>query len=119
MSRPLPILFIHGFNGDPGDWTDGGFRQYLLDHGGLDPDLVRLFRYGVADDGTYNNRGDLRPIAARPGRGRAERQRSAHVQRGSAQRGQRRPGRARAGHADRPQPRRDHQPLLSQPDDAG
>jgi pimeloyl-ACP methyl ester carboxylesterase len=65
MSRPLPILFIHGFNGDPGDWTDGGFRQYLLDHGDLDPDLVRLFRYGVAEDGTYNNRGDLRPIAAR------------------------------------------------------
>ena len=65
MSRPLPILFIHGFNGDPGDWTDGGFRQYLLEHGDLDPDLVRLFRYGVAEDGTYNNRGDLRPIAAR------------------------------------------------------
>jgi len=65
MSRPLPILFIHGFNGDPGDWTDGGFRQYLLEHGGLDPDLVRLFRYGVAEDGTYNNRGDLRPIASR------------------------------------------------------
>ena len=65
MSRPLPILFIHGFNGDPGDWTDGGFRQYLLEHGGLDPDLVRLFRYGVAEDGTYNNRGDLRQIASR------------------------------------------------------
>jgi len=61
----LPILFIHGFNGDPGDWTDGGFRQYLLDHGGLDPDLVRLFRYGVDEDGTYNNRGDLRQIASR------------------------------------------------------
>jgi pimeloyl-ACP methyl ester carboxylesterase len=65
MSRPLPILFIHGFNGDPGDWTDGGFRQYLLEHGGLDPDLVRLFRYGIAEDGTYNNRGDLRQIASR------------------------------------------------------
>lgn len=65
MSRPLPVLFIHGFNGDPGDWTDGGFRQYLLEHGGLDPDLVRLFRYGAAADGTYNNRGDLRRIAAR------------------------------------------------------
>ena len=65
MSRPLPVMFIHGFNGDPGDWTDGGFRQYLLDHGDLDPDLVRLFRYGVAEDGTYNNRGDLRPIASR------------------------------------------------------
>lgn len=65
MARPLPILFLHGFNGDPGDWTDGGFRQYLLEHGGLDPDLVRLFRYGIAEDGTYNNRGDLRQIASR------------------------------------------------------
>lgn len=62
MSRPLPILFIHGFNGDPGDWTDGGFRQYLVRQGGLDPDLVRIFRYGVAEDGMYNNRGDLRQI---------------------------------------------------------
>ncbi len=65
MTHPVPILFIHGFNGDPGDWTDGGFRQYLLEHGGLDPDLVRLFRYGVAEDGTYNNRGDLRQIVSR------------------------------------------------------
>jgi pimeloyl-ACP methyl ester carboxylesterase len=65
MSRPLPVLFIHGLNGDPGDWTDSGFRQYLLAQGDLDPALVRLFRYGVAEDGTYNNRGDLRPIAAR------------------------------------------------------
>lgn len=65
MSRPLPIMFIHGFNGDPGDWTDSGFRQYLLAQGGLNPGLVRLFRYGVAPDGTYNNRGDLRQIAAR------------------------------------------------------
>ncbi len=65
MSRPLPVIFIHGFNGDPGDWTDGGFRQYLVEHGGLDPELVRIFRYGVAEDGTYNNRGDLRQIASR------------------------------------------------------
>lgn len=65
MSRPLPVMFIHGFNGDPGDWTDGGFRQCLLDRGGLDPELVRIFRYGVAEDVTYNNRGDLRQIAAR------------------------------------------------------
>ncbi len=53
------------FNGDPGDWTDGGFRQYLVEHGGLDPELVRVFRYGVAEDGTYNNRGDLRQISSR------------------------------------------------------
>lgn len=65
MSRPLPVMFIHGFNGDPGDWTDGGFSQYLVERGGLDPDLVRVFRYGVAEDGTYNNRGDLRRIASR------------------------------------------------------
>lgn len=65
MFHPLPVMFIHGFNGDPGDWTDGGFRQYLLERGGLDPDLVRIFRYGVAEDGTYNNRGDLRQIASR------------------------------------------------------
>jgi len=65
MSRPLPVIFIHGLNGDPGDWTDSGFRQYLLAQGDLDPDLVRLFRYGIAADGTYNNRGDLRQIAAR------------------------------------------------------
>jgi len=27
--------------------------------------MVRFFRYGVAEDGTYNNRGDLRQIASR------------------------------------------------------
>jgi pimeloyl-ACP methyl ester carboxylesterase len=81
MPRPLPILFIHGFNGDPGDWTDSGFRQYVIEQGdpsasselalnavkgqALDPDLVRQFRYGVAEDGTYNNRGDIPQLAAR------------------------------------------------------
>ncbi len=65
MPRPLPVMLIHGFNGDPGDWTDSGFRQYLLSHGDLEPDLVRLFRYGLAEDGTYNNRGDIRQIASR------------------------------------------------------
>jgi pimeloyl-ACP methyl ester carboxylesterase len=72
VARPLPILMIHGFNGDPCDWTggrpptgSGGLRRALLAAGGLDPDLVRLFRYGIADDGTYNNRGDLRQIASR------------------------------------------------------
>jgi pimeloyl-ACP methyl ester carboxylesterase len=72
MARPLPILMVHGFNGDPWDWTggrppagSGGLRRALVSAGGLDPDLVRLFRYGVAEDGTYNNRGDLRQIASR------------------------------------------------------
>jgi pimeloyl-ACP methyl ester carboxylesterase len=68
----LPILLVHGFNGDPWDWTggrppagSGGLRRALLADGELDPDLVRLFRYGAAADGTYNNRGDLRQIASR------------------------------------------------------
>jgi len=65
MARLVPVLLIHGFNGAPGDWTDGGFRQYLLGHGDLDAGLVRLFQYGAAADGTYNNRGDLRQIASR------------------------------------------------------
>jgi pimeloyl-ACP methyl ester carboxylesterase len=65
MTRPTPVMFVHGFNGDPGDWTDSGFRQWLLAQGDLDADMVRLFRYGIAADGTYNNRGDLREIASR------------------------------------------------------
>jgi pimeloyl-ACP methyl ester carboxylesterase len=72
VARPLPILMVHGFNGDPWDWTggrppagSGGLRRALLAGGELDPDLVRLFRYGSAADGTYNNRGDLRQIASR------------------------------------------------------
>jgi len=65
MARLLPVMFVHGFNGDPGDWTRSGFRQHVLAHGRLDPDLVRLFDYGVADDGTYNNRGDVRQVASR------------------------------------------------------
>jgi pimeloyl-ACP methyl ester carboxylesterase len=63
---------VHGFNGDPWDWTGGrppagnvGLRRALLAGGDLDPDLVRLFRYGTGSDGTYNNRGDLRRIASR------------------------------------------------------
>ncbi len=67
MTRPTPVMFVHGFNGDPGDWTDSGFRQWLLAQGDLDADMVRLFRYGIAADGTYNNRGDLREIASRDG----------------------------------------------------
>jgi pimeloyl-ACP methyl ester carboxylesterase len=72
MVRPLPILLVHGFNGAPWDWTggrppstSGGLRRYLLAEGGLDPDLVRLLHYGAAEDGTYNNRGDLRRVASR------------------------------------------------------
>jgi pimeloyl-ACP methyl ester carboxylesterase len=65
MLRPLPVLLVHGFNGIPGAWTDSGFRQHIVTYGNLEPSLVRVFRYGAAPDGTYNNRGDLRQIAAR------------------------------------------------------
>jgi hypothetical protein len=82
VARPLPILLVHGFNGAPWDWTggrpptaSGGLRRYLLSQGGLNPDLVRLFHYGAAEDGTYNNRGDLREIASRlTGAGLSERE---------------------------------------------
>ncbi len=65
MTRRAPVMLIHGFNGVPGTWIDSGFRQNLIAQGDLDPDLVRVFHYGVAPDGTYDNRGDLRVTAAR------------------------------------------------------
>jgi pimeloyl-ACP methyl ester carboxylesterase len=65
MTRRLPLMLVHGFNGVPGVWMDSGFRQYLIAQGDLDPELVRVFRYGMAPDGTYDNRGDLRQTASR------------------------------------------------------
>ncbi len=65
MPRLVPILLVHGFDGTPSSWTESGFRQYLIVNGDLDPNLVRTFDYGIAEDGTYNNRGDLREIASR------------------------------------------------------
>jgi pimeloyl-ACP methyl ester carboxylesterase len=65
MPRLIPIMLIHGFDGLPTAWTESGFRQRIIAEGDLDPNLVRAFDYGVATDGTYNNRGDLRAIASR------------------------------------------------------
>ena len=65
MPRLIPIMLVHGFDGLPTVWTESGFRQRLILDGDLDPNLVRAFDYGVADDGTYNNRADLRGIASR------------------------------------------------------
>jgi pimeloyl-ACP methyl ester carboxylesterase len=46
-SLPHPVLFIHGFDGAPENWTvRSGFRDFLIGEGGFDPDLVRLFTYG-------------------------------------------------------------------------
>src|SRR5512139_3165861 len=65
MARLIPIMLVHGFDGAPSTWNESGFRQYLISNGDLDPNLVRTFDYGVAPDGTYNNRGDLREVASR------------------------------------------------------
>lgn len=65
MAKLIPIMLVHGFDGTPTVWTESGFRQFLVANGDLDPNLVRSFNYGVAADGTYNNRGDLRQIASR------------------------------------------------------
>ncbi len=66
---PLPILLIHGFNGQPANWTDAQdrFPEFLAAHG-FDPALIRLFSYGyVKGNGApiYNATGDLRAIAHR------------------------------------------------------
>ncbi len=65
MPRLVPIMLVHGFDGAPSTWHESGFRQHLIVNGDLDPNLVRTFDYGVAEDGTYNNRGDLRQVASR------------------------------------------------------
>jgi len=64
-----PILLIHGFRGQPNDWTlDSGFRDFLIQEGGFDPDLVRLFHYGYRlEDGQrlYDYQKDIRLSAHR------------------------------------------------------
>lgn len=65
----LPILFIHGFNGAPSNWTGAPdqFPQFLAARG-YDPELMHVFNYGyVESDGKryYNNTGDIRQIAHR------------------------------------------------------
>ncbi len=67
MPRLIPIMLVHGFDGSPSTWNESGFRQRLIVDGDLDPNLVRTFDYGAAEDGTYNNRGDLRQVASRLG----------------------------------------------------
>ncbi len=66
---PHPILLIHGFRGQPDDWTlDSGFRDYLINQGGFDPDLVRLFHYGYRmeqDQRLYDYQKDIRASAHR------------------------------------------------------
>ncbi|MGH2543329.1 MAG: esterase/lipase family protein [Ardenticatenaceae bacterium] len=47
MSRPVPILLIHGYNGEPVNWT--AFRTALITRG-ADPDLIRVFHYGWLEE---------------------------------------------------------------------
>src|SRR5690349_20043287 len=65
----LPILLIHGFNGQPANWTDpqDRFPDFLAAHD-YDPELIRLFSYGFVESANgpvYNATGDMRTIAHR------------------------------------------------------
>lgn len=65
----LPILLIHGFNGQPANWTDkeDRFPEFLAAHD-YDPALIRLFSYGFVESNgkpVYNATGDMRAIAHR------------------------------------------------------
>lgn len=65
----LPILLIHGFNGQPANWTDpeDRFPEFLGEHG-FDPELIRIFSYGFTEtkgEPIYNATGDMRAIAHR------------------------------------------------------
>lgn len=66
---PLPILLIHGFNGQPANWTSAPepFPEFLAAQG-FDPALIRLFSYGYENNHgapLYNATGDIRAIAHR------------------------------------------------------
>lgn len=65
MSRPVPVMLIHGFAGTPAAWIESGFKARLVGTFGLDPDLIHIFHYGLDPHGHYDNRGDIRRIAAR------------------------------------------------------
>lgn len=65
MSRPLPIMLIHGYAGVPAVWIESRFKLVLVEIFNLDPDLIHVFNYGVDSRGAYNNRGDIRAIASR------------------------------------------------------
>lgn len=65
----LPILLIHGFNGQPANWTDpqDRFPEFLAAND-YDPELIRLFSYGFVESAAgpvYNATGDMRTIAHR------------------------------------------------------
>lgn len=67
MSQPVPVLFIHGYNGDGENWEEAGFPAALAARG-ADPELLWRFHYGWTDGGAgpvYDNQGDIRAIAAR------------------------------------------------------
>ena len=65
MSRPFPIMLIHGYAGVPAVWIESKFKLALVEVFNLDPDLIHIFNYGLNGRGEYNNRGDIRKIASR------------------------------------------------------
>lgn len=65
MSRPLPIMLIHGYAGVPAVWIESRFKLALVEVFNLDPDLIHIFNYGMDAHGEYDNHGDIRTIASR------------------------------------------------------
>lgn len=63
MSRPVPLLLLHGYDGSPQNWLQSGFVRALVEQG-ADPGLIRLFHYGW-QAGEYNSQADIRQLAAR------------------------------------------------------
>lgn len=65
----LPILLIHGFNGQPANWTDTSDRfPELLAGQGFERSLIRVFSYGFVEEAgqvVYDSTGDMRAIAHR------------------------------------------------------
>lgn len=65
MPRLIPVMLIHGLNGQPSEWQEKGFVRALVEGYDLDPELIHLFHYGWTEDGAYDNQGDIRRIASR------------------------------------------------------
>lgn len=67
--RPRPIMLIHGFHGERGNWTQPGGLFDALVAQGFDPALIHIFHYGERpgpdDEPIYDNQGDIREIASR------------------------------------------------------
>lgn len=66
-SPPHPIIFVHGFHGQPSDWKNrAADRDYvgILEKEGFLPELIGLYSYADYNrDGVYDDQGDIQGIA--------------------------------------------------------